>query len=166
MGVRGRSAKPPCWDNAIEVLDARSQAWWLMVEAGDVDWGSHANNIDNSIGAVISGDNAFKSVTEWIEQHGGWDDTALILTNTHGDTQSSLRCDGQSYAVEVKGAGADSGNGVAAILTIPFVLVLAAEPRIDLAVGKRSATHWRFGDTLLCWQIGSGKGRFGDTLLP
>jgi alkaline phosphatase len=69
---------------AIEVLDARSERWWLMVEAGDVDWANHSNNIDNSIGAVISGDNAFKRVTEWIEQHGGWDDTALILTADHG----------------------------------------------------------------------------------
>lgn len=69
---------------AIEVLDSHSQRWWLMVEAGDVDWANHSNNIDNSIGAVISGDDAFKSVTEWIEQHGGWDDTALILTADHG----------------------------------------------------------------------------------
>ncbi len=69
---------------AVEVLDSHSQRWWLMVEAGDVDWGNHANNIDDSIGAVISGDDAFKRVTEWIEQHGGWDDTALILTADHG----------------------------------------------------------------------------------
>ncbi|MEO8268148.1 MAG: alkaline phosphatase [Aureliella sp.] len=69
---------------AIEVLDSRPQPWWLMVEAGDVDWGNHANNIDNSIGAVISGDNAFSKVTEWIEHHGGWDDTVLILTADHG----------------------------------------------------------------------------------
>lgn len=69
---------------AMQVLDARSDRWWLMVEAGDVDWANHANNIDNSIGATVSGDDAFKSATDWIEQHGGWDDTALILTADHG----------------------------------------------------------------------------------
>jgi len=69
---------------AIEVLDARSDRWWLMVEAGDVDWANHSNNIDNSIGAVDSGDAAFQSVVSWVEQHGGWDDTALILTADHG----------------------------------------------------------------------------------
>ncbi len=69
---------------AMQVLDARSDRWWLMVEAGDVDWANHANNIDNSIGATISGDDAFKSATDWIEQNGGWDDTALILTADHG----------------------------------------------------------------------------------
>ena len=33
-----------------------------MVEAGDVDWASHANDIDASIGAVKSGDAAFQAV--------------------------------------------------------------------------------------------------------
>ncbi len=69
---------------AIEVLDSRSPRWWLMVEAGDVDWANHSNNIDNSIGAVLSGDKAFQQVTDWIEQHGGWDETVLILTADHG----------------------------------------------------------------------------------
>jgi alkaline phosphatase len=69
---------------ALDVLSQKSDTFWLMVEAGDVDWANHSNNIDNSIGAVISGDNAFHAVTEWIEKHGGWDDTALILTADHG----------------------------------------------------------------------------------
>lgn len=69
---------------AIRVLNAKSDHWWLMVEAGDVDWANHSNNIDNSIGAVLSGDEAFRSVTEWIEQNGGWEDTAVIVTADHG----------------------------------------------------------------------------------
>lgn len=69
---------------AIEVLDHRSDRWWLMIEAGDVDWANHSNNIDNSIGAVHSGDDAFESVVGWIEQNGGWEDTALIVTADHG----------------------------------------------------------------------------------
>ncbi|TWU49075.1 alkaline phosphatase [Rubripirellula reticaptiva] len=69
---------------AIDVLDSRSDRWWLMIESGDVDWANHSNNIDNSIGAVLSGDDAFAAVVAWIEQHGGWDETALILTADHG----------------------------------------------------------------------------------
>ncbi|QDT09630.1 alkaline phosphatase [Planctomycetes bacterium K23_9] len=69
---------------AIDVLDSRSERWWLMVESGDVDWANHSNNIDNSIGAVFSGDDAFAAVVNWIEQNGGWDETALILTADHG----------------------------------------------------------------------------------
>ncbi|MBI1314745.1 alkaline phosphatase [bacterium] len=69
---------------ALDVLSSRSNRFWLMVEAGDVDWANHSNNIDNSVGAVISGDDAFRAATNWIEAHGGWQDTVLILTADHG----------------------------------------------------------------------------------
>lgn len=69
---------------AADVLQSRSDRWWLMVEAGDVDWANHANNIDNSIGALLSGEKAFTALVEWIEAHGGWEDTALYLTADHG----------------------------------------------------------------------------------
>ncbi len=69
---------------ALTVLSKNDKGFWLMIEAGDVDWANHANNLDNSIGAVLSGDAAVKVVTDWIESHGGWDDTALIVTADHG----------------------------------------------------------------------------------
>ncbi len=69
---------------ALDVLADREKPFWLMIESGDVDWANHSNNIDNSVGAVVSGDEAFRAVTEWIERHGGWNDTALILTADHG----------------------------------------------------------------------------------
>jgi alkaline phosphatase len=55
-----------------------------MVEAGDVDWASHANNIDTAIGSVQSGDAACRAIVAWIERHGGWDETVLIVTSDHG----------------------------------------------------------------------------------
>ncbi|MGC4004991.1 MAG: alkaline phosphatase [Pirellulales bacterium] len=78
---------------ALDVLASKGDKFWLMVEAGDVDWGNHANNIDNSIGATISGDMAFTAIVEWIEKHGGWDDTALILTADHGHYLTITRPD-------------------------------------------------------------------------
>ncbi len=69
---------------AVNVLQSKSDKWWLMIEAGDVDWANHSNNIDSSIGAVKSGDAAFKALTEWIENHGGWHDTLVVLTADHG----------------------------------------------------------------------------------
>ena len=69
---------------ALTVLDARSDRFWLMVEAGDVDWANHANNIDNSIGAVYSGDQAVRTIANWIEANGGWDDTVMLVTADHG----------------------------------------------------------------------------------
>jgi alkaline phosphatase len=68
---------------ALDVLSSRGP-FWLMVEAGDVDWASHANNIDTCIGAVKSGDAAFQAVVKWVESHGGWNDTVLIVTADHG----------------------------------------------------------------------------------
>jgi alkaline phosphatase len=68
---------------ALDVLESRGP-FWLMVEAGDVDWACHANNIDTAIGAVQSGDAAFRAIVAWIERHGGWDDTVVIVTSDHG----------------------------------------------------------------------------------
>src|SRR5205814_955681 len=69
---------------ALDVLSQNQNGFWLMIEAGDVDWGNHDNNIDNSIGAALDGDAAVRTVTDWIESHGGWAETALIVTADHG----------------------------------------------------------------------------------
>jgi alkaline phosphatase len=69
---------------AIDVLKCRSDKFWLMIEAGDVDWANHANNIDDSIGAVFDGDDAFQAVTNWIESNNAWEDAVVIVTADHG----------------------------------------------------------------------------------
>ena len=69
---------------ALDVLAENPQGFWLMIEAGDVDWANHDDNLDNSIGAVFSGDDAFRAVTEWIEARHCWDQTALVVTADHG----------------------------------------------------------------------------------
>lgn len=69
---------------ALDVLNAKSDRWWLMVEAGDVDWANHANNLDNSIGAVYSGEAAFNAITQYLEKHKMWDEAIVIVTADHG----------------------------------------------------------------------------------
>jgi alkaline phosphatase len=69
--------------SALDVLSTKEK-FWLMVEAGDVDWASHANNIDTCIGAVKSGDAAFRAVVDWIERHDAWNDAVVIVTSDHG----------------------------------------------------------------------------------
>lgn len=71
-------------DVALRYLERDPDGFWLMVEPGDVDWANHDNNIDNSIGAVISGDNAVKTITDWITARDAWDETLLIVTADHG----------------------------------------------------------------------------------
>lgn len=69
---------------AIGVLSQNPKGFWLMVEAGDVDWANHDNNLDNSIGAVISGDKAVKTITDWVEKNSNWDESVVIVTADHG----------------------------------------------------------------------------------
>ena len=69
---------------ALDVLGTNEKGFWLMVEAGDVDWANHNNNIDDSIGAVFSGDSAFDAITAWVEKNSSWEETLLIVTADHG----------------------------------------------------------------------------------
>lgn len=67
---------------ALTVLGG--DGFWLMVEAGDVDWGEHSDNVDTTAGAILDGDKAVKSIMDWVSENGGWDDTLLIVTADHG----------------------------------------------------------------------------------
>jgi len=67
----------------ITALSAHDR-FWLMVEPGDVDWANHDDNLDNSIGAVFSGDAAVKVITDWVEKHSNWNDALVIVTADHG----------------------------------------------------------------------------------
>jgi len=69
---------------AIAVLETNSKGFWLMVEAGDVDWANHANNVDNSIGSVLAGDRAVSSIFSWIESHNAWAESLVVVTSDHG----------------------------------------------------------------------------------
>ena len=69
---------------ALTVLQENDNGFYLMVEAGDVDKANHNNNIDDAIGAVLSGDAAFSAITKWVEQNSNWDETCLIVTADHG----------------------------------------------------------------------------------
>lgn len=70
---------------ALTVLTAKpSQPFALFVEAGDVDFALHSNNLDNAIGAVYSGEDAIRSIIKWVETHSNWDDSLMIVTADHG----------------------------------------------------------------------------------
>ncbi len=70
---------------ALAVLSNKpDKPFALFVEAGDVDFALHDNNLDNAVGAVISGDEAVKAIIAWVEKNSNWDDSALIVTADHG----------------------------------------------------------------------------------
>ena len=75
------------------ILELNEKGFWLLVEAGDVDWANHDNNIDKSIGAVISGEDAFSVITNWAEQDERWKDTLVIVAADHGHLFTLLEPD-------------------------------------------------------------------------
>jgi len=70
---------------ALTVLAAQpSQPFLLFIEAGDVDFALHANNLDNAIGAIYSGEDALRTVIHWVESQSNWDESAVIVSSDHG----------------------------------------------------------------------------------
>jgi alkaline phosphatase len=70
---------------AITVMAAEpGRPFALFVEAGDVDFGLHDNNLDNAIGAVHSGEAAIRVIFDWVERHSDWDESVVIVTSDHG----------------------------------------------------------------------------------
>jgi alkaline phosphatase len=69
---------------ALVTLGASKKPFALFVEAGDVDWALHDNNLDSAIGAVFSGEEAIKAIIAWVEANSSWDESVLIVTADHG----------------------------------------------------------------------------------
>ena len=69
---------------ALQVLESRGNRFWMLMEAGDVDWAAHANNLDHAIGAINSGDRAVRVIVDWVEKNSNWDESLMIVTSDHG----------------------------------------------------------------------------------
>lgn len=70
---------------ALRVLGAdKERPFALFIEAGDVDFALHDDNLDNAVGAVLSGDAAVRVVIDWVEKNSNWDESVLIVTADHG----------------------------------------------------------------------------------
>jgi alkaline phosphatase len=71
-------------DAALAVLAKPDQKFILFVESGDVDFALHANNLDNAVGAVYSGEDAIKRIIHWVETNSNWDDSMVLVSSDHG----------------------------------------------------------------------------------
>ncbi len=70
---------------ALTVLARRpDQPFALFIESGDVDFALHANNLDNAVGAVYSGEDAVRTVIQWVEKNSNWDESLLLVSSDHG----------------------------------------------------------------------------------
>jgi alkaline phosphatase len=68
---------------ALNVLDNDPDGLFLMVEGGAVDWAGHANQSGRLIEEQSDFNRTVEAVVEWIEGHGGWDQTLLVVTGDH-----------------------------------------------------------------------------------
>ena len=68
---------------AIHCLENNPQGFYLMIEGGAVDWANHANEQERMVEEQIDYVKAVEAVVAWVEAHGGWNDTLLILTADH-----------------------------------------------------------------------------------
>jgi alkaline phosphatase len=68
---------------ALNVLDDDPDGLFLMIEGGAVDWASHANRSNRMIEEELDFDKAVEAVCEWVEHHGGWSQTLVIVTADH-----------------------------------------------------------------------------------
>ncbi len=65
---------------ALELLDQRSEGFFLMVEAGQIDWAGHDNDASWLLHEMLRLDITLGAILHWLD---GRDDTLLIVTADH-----------------------------------------------------------------------------------
>jgi alkaline phosphatase len=68
---------------ALNILDDDNDGFFIMIEAGAVDWASHDNNRARMIEEMVDFDNDMKTVVEWVEKKSSWQKTLVIVTADH-----------------------------------------------------------------------------------
>lgn len=70
-------------DAALNVLGQNENGFFVMIEAGAVDWAGHANATAGNIEEMIAFNEAVEAVHEWVESESSWEDTLVIVTADH-----------------------------------------------------------------------------------
>ena len=68
---------------AINVLDNDPDGFYLMIEAGAIDWACHGNNGPRMIEEVVDMENMVKAVVDWVEANSSWEETLVVVTADH-----------------------------------------------------------------------------------
>jgi alkaline phosphatase len=68
---------------ALNALDESAPGFFLHVEGGAVDWAMHANQLGRTIEEMLDFTAAVEAVVAWVERHGGWDETLVVVTADH-----------------------------------------------------------------------------------
>ena len=68
---------------ALRVLEQNSAGFFLMVEAGAVDWAAAANRSGRLIEEQTAFNQAVQAVTNWINANNAWSNTLVVVTCDH-----------------------------------------------------------------------------------
>ncbi|WP_229052601.1 alkaline phosphatase [Aeromicrobium sp. Leaf350] len=68
---------------ALNVLETDEDGFFLMVEAGAVDWAGHANQTTRLVEEQVSFNDTVEAVNTWVEENSSWDETLVIVTADH-----------------------------------------------------------------------------------
>lgn len=70
-------------NGALNVLEEDPDGFFLMVEAGAVDWAGHANQTTRVIEEQMDFNDSVEAVNAWVEEKSNWDETLVIVTADH-----------------------------------------------------------------------------------
>jgi alkaline phosphatase len=82
-------------ETAIDYLD-NEKGFFLMVEAGKIDWACHANDAAGSIGDTIAFDNAIAAAMDFYRENP--EDTLIVVTGDHETGGLTIGFAGTKYA--------------------------------------------------------------------
>lgn len=68
-------------EKGIEVLDNNDEGFFMMVEAGKIDWAGHANDAVSNIENTLAFEDSVAKAIEFYEEHP--DETLIIVTGDH-----------------------------------------------------------------------------------
>ena len=89
--------------SALNVVNQNPKGFYMMIEGGAIDWGSHNNNWIQTTCQMASFADAIEGVCKWVEENSSWDETLLIVTADH-QTGGIINEDG-TYWITDNGKG-------------------------------------------------------------
>jgi alkaline phosphatase len=76
---------------SLELLGRNPDGFFLMVEGGAIDWANHGQNLTDAVSATLEFDRSVDAVRRWIDAHGGWERTLLVVTADHETGELAVR---------------------------------------------------------------------------
>jgi alkaline phosphatase len=128
---------------AIDILSKSDKGFFLMVEGGQIDWASHANDADNAISDTIDLDEAVEVAKDYLLSD---QDTLVIVTADHETGGMSVSLSSSGAPGEDRPFGMPSGkafyvNWSTKSHTATDVPVTAFGPASEMLSGTYENTH-------------------------